>query len=54
MSESKTCPNCDKVYEPDFTYEKAKCGTIFKEQHLSGICSDRCWDEFLGLGVLDE
>jgi len=50
MSEHKTCPNCGKVYEPDYTYEGAKNGTIYKEQHLTGICSDKCWDEYLGVG----
>ena len=49
----KTCPNCGKVYETDFpTREEAVAngGTaIQKEQHQTGICSDKCWDEFLGL-----
>ena len=49
MSNHKTCPNCKKVYIPDFTYEDAKPGTIYKEQHITGICSDQCWDEFLGI-----
>ena len=46
---NKTCPNCKKNYVPDYSYDDAKDGTIFKEQHISGICSDGCWDEFLGL-----
>ena len=49
----KTCPNCGKVYLADFpTREEAVAngGTaIQKEQHQTGICSDKCWDEFLGL-----
>ena len=49
----KSCPNCGKVYETDFpTREEAVAngGTaIQKEQHQTGICSDKCWDEFLGL-----
>jgi len=49
----KTCPNCGKVYETDFpTREEAVAngGTaIQREQHQTGICSDKCWDEFLGL-----
>ena len=45
----KMCPNCEKVYEPDYTYENAPVGTIYKEQHITGLCSDDCWDEFLGV-----
>jgi sarcosine oxidase delta subunit len=47
------CPNCGKKYETDFpTREDAvnAGGTaIQREQHQTGICSDKCWDEFLGL-----
>jgi hypothetical protein len=49
----RKCPNCGKVYETDFPTREdavANGGTaIQKEQHQTGICSDTCWDEFLGL-----
>ena len=49
----KTCPNCGKQYETDYPTREdavANNGTaIQKEQHQTGICSDKCWDEFLGL-----
>lgn len=40
------CPNCGIVY----MYAKPpKEGTpTEKEQHMSGICSDKCWNEFIG------
>jgi len=28
--------------------EDAPAGTIYREQHITGICSEECWDEFLG------
>jgi hypothetical protein len=44
------CPNCKKVYKPTFeNKEDAPAGTIEKEQHITGMCSDKCWDEFLGV-----
>ena len=52
MTQQK-CPNCGKVYETDFPTREdavANGGTaIQREQHQTGICSDACWDEFLGL-----
>ena len=49
----KKCPNCGKVYETDFpTREEAVANggnAIQREQHQTGICSDKCWDEFLGI-----
>lgn len=50
------CPNCQKIYEPvlerktdkliqeEFPNEPA----WKREQLLSGICSDKCWKEYLG------
>jgi sarcosine oxidase delta subunit len=48
------CPNCGKRYETDFPTREAAVaagGTdIQREQHQTGICSDKCWDEFSGIG----
>ena len=55
----KTCPNCKKVYEPELGERKS--GALIqnefpnalpyqREQLITGICSDECWDEFLGVG----
>ena len=52
-------PNCKKIYEPvlkerkhpqmliqnEFPYAKA----WEREQLITGICSDKCWDEYLGI-----
>ena len=50
----KTCPQCKKVYKPAFSSREeaaANGGTaIQREQHQTGICSDECWDAFLGIG----
>lgn len=45
-----TCPNCKQSYKPEYERkEDAPEGTIYREQFISGICSDKCWDEyFLG------
>ena len=53
------CPNCKKKYEPELK-RKDKYKLIQdefpnepawkREQLISGICSDKCWNEFLGLG----
>lgn len=41
-----TCPCCGRTYKPKYRHkDKAPVGTIFMEQHLSGICSDACWDK---------
>lgn len=52
----KRCPNCNKEYEPVLI--RNDCRPIQlqfpnepswkREQLISGICSDKCWDEFLG------
>ena len=43
-----------KDYTPAFPTRDAavKAGgtPIQKEQHQTGICSDKCWDDFLGIG----
>ena len=42
------CPQCNKIYSPTFADSMSGTETD-KEQHLSGLCSDHCWDKFLGL-----
>jgi hypothetical protein len=45
----KQCPNCNKIYITDYpTREECKTA-IQREQHQTGLCSDECWDEFLGI-----
>jgi hypothetical protein len=56
MGAIKTCPNCRKEYETEL---ERKDGRSIQEQYpdepawkreqlISGICSDKCWKEFLG------
>jgi hypothetical protein len=48
------CPNCDKHYEPDFdSKEDAKeNGEDYQaEQYISGLCSNKCWNEYLGIST---
>ena len=50
------CPNCKKEYKPilerkekgliQITHPKAT--TEEREQLISGLCSDKCWNAFLG------
>ena len=52
------CPNCKKVYEPELGERKRPELLIQqefpdakgyqREQLITGICSDKCWDEYLG------
>lgn len=51
------CPNCGKVYKTKLTRkynwmriqdEYPNATPIEREQHLTGICSGKCWDQFLG------
>ena len=57
MGETKTCPNCNRTYETELErkdddmsiQEQYPFEPAWKrEQLVSGICSDKCWDEFLG------
>ena len=44
--------NCNSKYEPDFSSkEEAKQnGEDYQiEQHITGLCSDDCWNEYLGI-----
>jgi hypothetical protein len=37
------CPTCGKVYT--MSYSDSKSGSAMdREQHLSGICSEECWN----------
>jgi len=59
MGEIKKCPNCGKAFETElerkddrsiqeqYPYEPA----WKREQLISGICSDKCWKEFLGIEI---
>lgn len=57
--EGKTiCPNCGKHYTPDLgeRLDMSKCiqnefpraTPAQREQLVTGICSDRCWKQYLG------
>lgn len=58
------CPNCRKTYTPELTWpegDNRHIQEIFpnapawqREQLISGICSDKCWDEFLGVKLKEE
>lgn len=58
--EEKICPNCNRVYQPVLDRkhpelliqeEFPKALAWEREQHISGICSDECWQEFLGIAI---
>lgn len=40
------CPKCGRVYT--FSQPPGQGTAIEREQHLSGFCSDVCWDAALG------
>lgn len=57
------CPNCQKMYVPDLSFADLEKGRekglliqdifpqatpIQREQLQTGICSDKCWNEYLG------
>jgi len=52
------CPNCKKLYKPKLVRktndliqnEFPKATSEQREQLISGLCSNKCWNEFLGLG----
>jgi len=57
MGQIKICPSCKKEYEtvldrkhPEMCIQDEFPNTERwqREQHISGICSDECWLEFLG------
>jgi hypothetical protein len=44
------CPVCGREYEPEYeNREDTPPRSIGREQHQTGICSDECWDEGLGI-----
>jgi len=60
MKETKECPNCHKVYttvldrqhpEKCIQEEFPNAPKWQREQFLTRLCSDKCWDEYLGLDV---
>ena len=50
------CPNCNKEYKPKLVRKTDKpiqveypnATSVEREQLISGICSNKCWKEFLG------
>lgn len=60
MGEMKRCPNCEKEYE---TILERKDDRLIQDQYpnvpkwqreqlISGICSDKCWKEHLGVDLM--
>lgn len=53
------CPHCKKEYEPELQRppgDRRPIQKIFpdsepyqREQLIQGFCSDKCWDEYLGV-----
>lgn len=53
------CPNCKKQYVPDLGLRRKphlliqdefpRATPIQREQLQTGICSDKCWSEYLGV-----
>ena len=44
------CPNCNQAYVPEYdSKEAAPENTAAREQYISGICSDKCWNQYLGI-----
>jgi hypothetical protein len=52
------CPNCKRPYEPELSPRPEDDGRVIqdiypdslpyqREQLQTGICSDKCWDEYL-------
>ena len=53
----QVCPNCKKEYQTvlerqtdqNIQVEYPNAPSWQREQLISGVCSDVCWDEFLGI-----
>ena len=53
------CPNCKKKYKPilerktdePIQREHPKATAEEREQLISGLCSNKCWNKFLGLEI---
>ncbi len=41
------CPQCGKVYK--YARPKGEGSAMDCEQHITGICSNDCWDLFISL-----
>ena len=58
----QTCPNCHKIYETilerktrlPIQHEHPNAPAWQREQLITGICSDKCWKEYLGAGIDEE
>lgn len=47
------CPQCGKAHVPTGRDEQGQTtgeSSIEHEGNITGICSDECWDKFLGVG----
>ena len=45
------CPSCKQSYAPTYASKVVAMNTddlTAREQWITGICSDTCWDEFVG------
>ena len=42
----RQCPQCGKVFTPDLPPNQGTAEQ--REQHMTGLCSNACWDAFLG------
>ena len=53
------CPNCKKEYKPKLKRKGNESLSISypnstieeREQLISGLCSTKCWNEYLGIGT---
>jgi hypothetical protein len=59
LPNQQQCPNCGKVYTPVLNRQHPEIAiqkefpnapAWQREQHISAICSEKCWKEFLGDG----
>lgn len=60
----RTCPNCYREYETDLErppYDDRPIQEIYpnaepyqREQIISGLCSDQCWEEYTREGIETE
>lgn len=56
------CPHCDKRYKPvlkrlddrNLQEQYPNAERWEREQLISGICSQKCWDEYLGIGTQED
>jgi len=50
--EEHFCPNCQEWYEPKYDSKgeaKRNNDSTGAEQYITGICSDKCWNEYLSV-----